>query len=460
MAIFGKNADTSLRNFILIAIFIGVLMFIVIILLLSSGDYLVFKYIGAIIENLWWVIFPIPLWYGFLIAWGEYTELMFIRKHDNVLLEIRPPSDTEKSPKVMEQIFAGLHTFSAINKFEKYCGWRPLQEKFTFEIASVEGVVHFYIRCLWVSRDLVESLIYAQYPDAEIFEAEDYTKQVPKVLPNKDWDVWGTALRLHKDDSVPIRTYRSFKEDVTGQMIDPLSSLTEIMSTFSKDEHLWLQFVFTPQPELDWENLGKAKIEEITGQIDTVSFSAIGDVFNNIIKDVFGNIFSVITKGETAFNDLAEELEEEERDFNINQLTPGQQEMLRAIEENISKESFVVTGRMVYVGDRSVFNKARGVAGGFGTLKQFADLTLNSLVPDNRTKTFALYHFTESRMAYRQRKIIQDYRNRAFAGTTFSMSIEELATIYHFPDMSVTTPAIQKIQAKKGDAPFNLPISA
>jgi hypothetical protein len=99
------------------------------------------------------------------------------------------------------------------------------------------------------------------------------------------------------------------------------------------------------------------------------------------------------------------------------------------------------------------------VAGGFGTLKQFADLTLNSLVPDNRTKTFALYHFTESRMAYRQRKIIQDYRDRAFAGTTFSMSIEELATIYHFPDMSVTTPAIQKIQAKKGDAPFNLPIS-
>jgi hypothetical protein len=125
----------------------------------------------------------------------------------------------------------------------------------------------------------------------------------------------------------------------------------------------------------------------------------------------------------------------------------------------IYKESFVVTGRMVYLGDRAVFNKARGVAGGFGTLKQFADLTLNSLVPDNRTKTFALYHFTESRLAYRQRKIIQDYRDRAFAGATFSMSIEELATIYHFPDFSVTTPAIQKIQAKKGEAPFNLPIS-
>ncbi len=454
MAIFGKNADTRFRNFILVAVFIGILVFIAILLLLSSGDYLVFKYIGLIIKNLWWIVFPIPLWYAFLMTWEEYSGLMFVLKQKNILLEIRPPSDTEKSPKVMEQVFAGLHQFSGINKFEKYCGWRPMQDKFSFEIASVEGVVHFYVRCPLASRDLVESLIYAQYPDAEIFEAVDYTKEVPKVLPNKDWDVWGTALKLEKEDAVPLRTYPSFKEDITGQMIDPLSSLTEVMSTLGKNEHLWLQFIFTPQGEGEWSKPGKQKILELTGKAKKAGLGKIGLVLEEI-KDVAVNVINGIVS-EVAFKTAEEE---KAKEFNINQLTPGEQEVIKAIESNISKEGFVTTSRLVYVGEKSIFSKARGVAGGFGALKQFADLTLNSLIPDNRTKTYAIYHFTESRLAYRQRKIIQDYRDRVFAGATFSLSIEELATVFHFPDMSVKTPAIQRIEAKKGEAPFNLPIS-
>lgn len=38
------------------------------------------------------------------------------------------------------------------------------------------------------------------------------------------------------------------------------------------------------------------------------------------------------------------------------------------------------------------------------------------------------------------------------------MNSEELATMYHLPDMSAMSPAIGRIEAKKGGPPLNLPV--
>jgi hypothetical protein len=37
-------------------------------------------------------------------------------------------------------------------------------------------------------------------------------------------------------------------------------------------------------------------------------------------------------------------------------------------------------------------------------------------------------------------------------------STEEMATIFHMPDMSVIAPTLQRVTAKRGSAPMNLPI--
>jgi len=44
----------------------------------------------------------------------------------------------------------------------------------SLEIASLEGVIHFYIRIETKLRERVEAAIYSQYPNVEIIEAEDY----------------------------------------------------------------------------------------------------------------------------------------------------------------------------------------------------------------------------------------------------------------------------------------------
>ena len=167
--------EKQYRYFILTAISLAVLVVVAAGFLFSSGDITIFGQVWKTLKNLWWLILPIPMWKIFMMAWEEYSVLMFIlQRGKKVLLEIKPPADIEKSPKIMEQVFAGLHTHSTSNKFEVYCAWRPLQDKFSLEIVSIEGRVHFYIQCLENTRDNVEAQIYAQYPDAEIMEVEDY----------------------------------------------------------------------------------------------------------------------------------------------------------------------------------------------------------------------------------------------------------------------------------------------
>jgi hypothetical protein len=426
-----------------------------------AEDILFLQLIAAIFRNFWWLILTPVVWFVFDNLWGEYRVLRFVIQQKYVLLEIVLPPDVERSPKIMEQVFHGLWSFSSVNKLEKYCGWKPMQNKYSFEVASLEGSVHFYIKCTKSGRDNVEAQIYAQYPTAEIFEVEDYTKKVPLAIPNKQWDLWGTTMDLWDHPAVPIRTYRHFIEDVTGKMIDPLASLTEVFSTFGKDQYAWFQVIFTPEVEPDWqpeyqeylngilEKYG-AKVSEV-GKPGVLGnfFSELAILPTNVVKSLYSDDLS--SPGGASSG------EEGGEGFNINKLPPGEQDKLKAISDNMGKTVFKTAIRYIYVGKVDNFNKAVGVAGPLGALKQYAIPNLNSLFADNKTKTFANYYFQNTRATYRKRKILQNYRDRDFSGAGFHFNTEALASVFHFPDMNVTAAGLRKVEAKKGQAPTNVP---
>ncbi len=453
----GKTPEQQYKNinhfFVIGFLIIAIAVFLV----FSGSNILFFKITAAIFSNFWWLILPIPLYQIFKLIWDEYVGLVWVLSIEKVLLEIIPPANIEKSPKIMEQVFAGLHTFSSQNKFEIYCGWRAGQDRYSFEIVSLEGAVKFFVRCPKAARNNVEAQIYAQYPEAEIREAEkDYTLLVPKNIPNPEWDLWGSALKLVAPDPVPIRTYRQFKEDITGKMIDPLASLIEVFSSFETGQYGWFQVVFSPEAENKWHSESIKYIEKnYLKKEDKKKMGSLERFFNeiillpkNVIRALLGEELETIEQPVAA-----------EEKFNINELPPGEQDKLKAIYDNISKPGFNTVMRYVYVGKRKNFNKALGVAGVMGAIKQFADPNLNSIVPDNETKTFANYYFTEPRLSYRQRKILQDYRDRAFNVPSFIFNIEELATVFHFPDMEIKVPTLQRVETRKGEAPSNLPFS-
>src|SRR3989344_2896120 len=208
----------------------------------------------------WWILFP-------LILSIELNNLYFwwIRWDHNyanrkwVVLEIIPPKEVLVPLKAMEDVFTVIWPtlYSPPNFREKWCEGMLLDgaEWMSFEIASIEGKIHFYARVTEGHKHMVESALYAHYPQLEISEVPDYTKNIPDNLPNKEWDIYGEDFVLGKPPAYPIKTYEKFFEpqgeriSAEEKRIDPLSSLLESMSKLGPGEQFWLQFIISSVSE-------------------------------------------------------------------------------------------------------------------------------------------------------------------------------------------------------------------
>jgi len=438
-----------------------VLILLLLFIVFPEDGLIFLRTIKTFFVDFWWLTLPLPIWYIYDVVWNEYIENEFVSKFNYVLLELIPPKDIEKNPKLMEHVFTGIHDYSTPDKFEIHCGWRMFQPKLSFEIANDDKGVHFYIRCPVNMRDNIEAHIYAQYPEMVIKPVEDYTLQAPKNLPNRNWDVWGSVIVLGEPDPVPIRTYKQFQEDVTGEVIDPLAHLIEVMDALPRHQHIWLQINVTSEKPPNWHPASKAYIQQL---IDEHLGKTGGKKTNKLVKlwkelaiipnNFFKGFFGKDIDAPAGLEDIVDNVE-----FDINKLPPGVKETVLAISENISKPGFWTVIRFIYFGKRGPeYNKALGVAGVFGTFNQFGDVNLNSFVPHYLTKTRVDYYFDKERLLYRKRKIVADYRGRAFSGLQYIMNTEELATIFHFPNQVVKTSAVTRVESKKENAPSDLPI--
>ncbi len=391
----------------------------------------------------WFVVLPPTLYWIFRYVWLDFMNGEYIGGTRFELIEIIPPRNVEMSPQPMELIFAGIQgIYSTPSTYEELC-LGSFTLPFSFELAGIDGKVHFYIYYPAHFRDLLRSHIYAQYPDVEILDVhEDYTRQIPAVVPNKDWELWGTDLELVAPDPVPIKTWKYFEEDVTGKMIDPLSGLIEVMGRTRKGENIWLQIIAVPQKET-WYNTGRAYAEELKGRATKPQKGLLGRIVSKLTEPLIGGGGDTSASGE-----------EQPLEF---RLSPMEKKVLEAVEENIGRYVFQVKMRFIYVAHKSVFDKPSSVSGFFGAMKQFADFNLNSLKPHDRSKTQAFYLFRKTRLRYLQRKILDRYRKRKTTGHKFYLSDRELATLYHMPDMSVVAPAMARSGATQAGAPPNLP---
>ena len=412
-----------------------------------SGIVSGFPIMGWLFIHFWWIIMPPILYFIFFPLWMDFVNDAWAGSLKWVLLEVVPPKDIERSPKIMESFFSGIAGVVVdIEPFGMYLKG-AFTDQFSLELVGDEGSVHFYIRTQKKFRNLIEAQIYAQYPDATIIEVSDYVNHFPKVIPNKDWDLWGSDLQLVMPDPYPIRTYDKFEETVTGTIIDPLAAMVEVLGRLGPGQHIWMQCIIQPLME-KWRKDEMELVEKLAGRLDKKEDKSV----LNDAKDVVGNLF----KGMNGPVEFPKATKKEQQPVEF-RLTPGEKEVLKAVEENLGKNAFKTKIRLVILGRREVFDKSF-VTSFFGAIKQFNDLNLNSFKPHTNSKTYAHYVFKKSRLAYRQRKIYDRYKKRSMDGLKMVLSTRELATIYHFPDMGVKAPNFSRVESKRGSAPANLPI--
>jgi len=193
-------------------------------------------------------LMPLPLAYIAFNLWHHYRQENFIMNIKWVLLEIQVPRDVVKTPAAMELIFSNAFYHKSMKGFwEQFMIGAPWLW-FSLEIVSIDGRVHFYIRTPTRLRDLVETQIYAQYPQSKVVEVDDYVWNVPQYIKNGGWNVWGCEFKKLKEDFLPIKTYKGFGDDMkTGVKeefkIDPITPVIEYLGSRPKGQQVWIQMV-------------------------------------------------------------------------------------------------------------------------------------------------------------------------------------------------------------------------
>jgi hypothetical protein len=351
---------------------------------------------------------------------------------------------------------------------------------------SQAGDTHFLIRTQAKYRDLIEANIYAQYPEAEISQVADYVDSVPADIPDKDYNLWGTELIFIQDDAYPIRTYPTFEKDaaVEEKRIDPLASLLEIMSKLQEGEQVWIQALIRPVPD-DWKKKGEEIRDELVGREKKKKES---ELKKEVVawKDVSKAVAHQLVTGKPLEEAGGENKKDGLDTLFLWKATKAEQEIIHAIEQKLSKIGYEVIIRLIYLARRDVYRDSPMRKAIIGCYKQFNTQHLNGFRPNPKVTPFIDYkiQLREPRNLYRKRRVFTDYRKRLFVqhskvtkylhpliferlpilrwffirSEPIILNIEELASIFHFPAITVKAPLTPKVESRKSKPPIGLPV--
>jgi hypothetical protein len=404
-----------------------------------------------------WIIISIMFLFSVREMWLLYVQTKFVSKVKYLMLAIDIPRANVQSPRAVENLLAylaGAH--GTINWFEKW--WEgKCQVFFSFEIVSIDGYTQFLIRTPVDFRNLVETGVYSQYPDAEITEVDDYTEGAPTKFPNEEYDVWGAEFIQSAPKMFPIKMYKEFEHQLGPDETyykDPMASLMDLCSSLQPGEQLWYQILIIPTG-FDWVKDAESEIDKIVGKKAKVSLvNSLIDSTVEGISDLSESVYSI-------WGDVKPKPEKEFKALSMMELRPKQKKQIEGLHMKVSKLGFLAKIRFVYLAKKEVYNPKKVASGFVGYIKQFAALDLNSFKPDlDKTGTSTAYFHKVKRLNDRKRRIVQNYVNRSGEGGRYPSiyNIEELASIWHFPiEASVSAPLIQKTPGKKAKPPMSLP---
>jgi hypothetical protein len=381
---------------------------------------------------IWLPVFLVALWF---VLWIDYKRREYINSQGSVLLEIKIPEEMSKSPLAMEMFLNSLHNPVVGNLIKVYYEG-AVRVWYSLELVSIDGTVHFFIWAPSKSKNLIETQLYAQFPNIEVHEVPDYTLGIHHD-PEKIKFGWFGNIVLTQADPFPIKTYIDYgldedpKEEFRN---DPLVAVLEFLGSLRKGEQAWIQIMIQAHAKEglklgriitkpDWKDAAKKEIKKIR-----------------------------------------EEATPKEGGFTV--LTKGQTDTIAAIERSVSKFAFDTMIRATYFAETEVYNPAN-IGGLIGSFKQFSSNTMNGLKPGfSAAFEYPWQDFRGRKKLRNERRILEAYKRRSFFNTPFKnlgnkpfiLSTEELATLFHFPSrVTAATPTLSRIPSKRAEAPANLP---
>jgi len=398
--------------------------------------------------------------WGFSEIWLNDRQSMYAAKQKFIMLAIDVPAMTEQTPKALENMFNTLFAAKSSATFKEKWFDGKFLASFSFEIISEGGYIQFLIRTQAKFRDVIEAGIYAQYPDAEIAEVEDYAADIPRTFPNDKIDMWGAEFTFDKPSFFPIRTYVDFEDQMTGEIKDPLGYTLEQLSKMHPGEHFWFQLVIQPSSQ-DWKKKGVDHVNKIFGIEEKAKVSE----WSNAVDSVVGLPFEFLAHATGV--DLADmfglggEVKKEADPWKAFKLGTAQQEEAKAILRKTVKIGFGAKIRLVYWAEKPAFRKGDRVTMIKGILNQYTHLNMNSFKMHGPSIPKDDYPWQLWTFDKKKGTLLNAYRNRSWSigADPMFLNTEELATLWHFPTISAKAPLIKKAEARRAEPPVGLPVT-
>ena len=270
------------------------------------------------------------------------------------------------------------------------------QPSLSFEIVGMPGDIKFYVSTPNKYKDFVEKQINGAYPDAEIKEVNEKDALRPGSILGNEYNIFTEESKV-SFASLRLKNYDYLPIKVFKDLpTDPLSSLTSILAKMTEGEGAAIQLVISPA-ESTWKKSGRSYLSKTKkGEADPETAKYSTDP-----KEIEG------------------------------------------IENKIGKPGFSSVVRVVVS----------------STTAESADAHLNNIV--NAFGQFESFNsFTKNKVRVK-RNFMNDfiYRYMPKMGSTAVMTSEELATIWHLPNKSITTPHIHFITSKRAPAAAHIPTS-
>lgn len=162
-------------------------------------------------------------------------------RDDRVFLFVKISQKNEATAEGMDGFLKALHHVL------------PNKALLSLELTSREQYLRFYLVISRQYQDLIESQLYAQYPDSEIQETTDYLPET--FSPTTAF----AEVVFHKISTYPFKTYKEQKEDF-------LRVFTALLSKTDPGEEVFLQIILERVGSKIWDRSPSIALSELFGK--------------------------------------------------------------------------------------------------------------------------------------------------------------------------------------------------
>lgn len=324
-----------------------------------------------------------------------------------------PPKDFRETIGFADQFFTSLGNLYEGGVSKKIYN---LQNQVSLEIISHNGKLEFYCVCPKDIESIIEKQINSFWPTAQIVKGK-----LPNIFESKNGAMVAANFKLQKKFILPIKTYKYLDSD-------PLNSLTNALSKLGQGSGAAIQIIVSPIKD-DWRKVAGISAKKIQEGKSFISDKWYIKMLNLIFESLGGILHgSKNSQSQSVGKDYKQPV----------QLTPMQEQLLKALNEKVSKNALATNIRLVTTAptNQEAMINLKNITTSFG---QYSTPELNA---------FKVKINSEA---------VKEYILRHFVGKGMILNSEELASVFHLPTQYVETPNIDWAQAKEMPPPTNLP---